>query len=222
MKYPRKMVILYVAFCTLLGGCSTQSPLSEKGVTPAATASQENGLTDAQIAADIAAEWGEDIHTDFEGTRDDIFYGCGVDGIDSLADGVFVYSGDWVRIDFHFENTGKIDLTLGLVLWVNGIPQPYSEEPDGETSYVIPYSVPTGTQVNSTAWFVPVTGQAGETLSLTTAFMENSDIRYTNDPYVRNFSHAIQLPSTYLLRMEVNAPAPVEEPAKPDDVQILS
>lgn len=217
MKGLWKYFIIGATLCALLSGCSTQPSLFQNDLTT----SQENTLIDDQIAAEIAAEWGVDVNTDFEGTRADISYGCRVDDIDSLTDGVLVYSGNLIRVDFYLENTGAIDLTLGLVLWVNGIPQPYSEEPGGETSYVIPYSVSTGAQVNSSAYFTPVTGQAGETLNLTAAFMENSDIRYTNDPYVRHFSHAIKFPCTYLLRMEVNAPTPVEEPIKPDDVQIL-
>lgn len=97
------------------------------------------------------------------------------------------YEGDVICADITYEN-GPIDCEVGVVLFVNGISQPYYTDLNEEESYIIPCNLNKNTSKTIKLKFKPIVGKKDEELSIVVGSMLNpsfqSNISYGNNQKV--------------------------------------
>lgn len=87
----------------------------------------------------------------------------------------FSYDGGEFQLEYRFSLTGKLD-TVGFLLFLNGQPQPYKVN-DSTTEYAYCHSFAAGEDQLFSFLFEPVTGNAGDTLTLTVVSITNPDFQ---------------------------------------------
>ena len=87
----------------------------------------------------------------------------------------FPYDGGEFRLDYRFSLTGKMD-TVGFLLFLDGQPQPYKVN-DATAEYEYCHSFPAEEDQSFSFLFEPVTGRAGDTLTLTVVSITNPDFQ---------------------------------------------
>ncbi len=85
------------------------------------------------------------------------------------------YTGGELEVPYRAEGDGT-GRNVGFLLFLNGIPQPYRLNGQGEYGYMHPFTLrEDNVEEQFTFNFVPVTGAAGETLTFTVANIFNAD-----------------------------------------------
>lgn len=83
------------------------------------------------------------------------------------------YTGGECTVDYSVSASG-IGRDFGFLLYVDGVPQPYKLEPEGEYAYLHPVSLTEDAEDRPfTFYFVPVTGAAGTTSTLAVTSLTN-------------------------------------------------
>jgi hypothetical protein len=84
-----------------------------------------------------------------------------------------VYDGGKMYLPFEVRSTGTIaTLDVGILIFVDGIPQPYRVSPDGEYAYMHTFSQKDGKDMFGTIvttadiYFAPITGEKGDMLEI--------------------------------------------------------
>lgn len=86
-----------------------------------------------------------------------------------------IYEGGEMHIGYSITTTGAWkDFPVGVLLILDGLPQPYKTEEDGEEAYFHTFQ-PTGGRAVTEMIFTPVTGKQGDTLELCAIFKRNPD-----------------------------------------------
>lgn len=88
--------------------------------------------------------------------------------------GVFrVYAGGQMYLPFSIEATGTISsYDVGILIFIDGVVQPYQIGPDGEYAYMHTFSQKDGTQMYgitttiADVYFTPITGEKGDVLEI--------------------------------------------------------
>ncbi len=117
----------------------------------------------------------------------------------------FPYDGGEFQLKYQYSVTGKLD-TVGFLLFLDGRPQPYKVD-DTASEYAYCHSFPATEEQNFSFLFEPVTGSAGDTLTLTIVSITNPDFQpdmKTTSSY--GWYHKT-LDSYVELRFNANAPA---------------
>ncbi len=78
----------------------------------------------------------------------------------------FTYTGGTLELPYYAEGSG-LGATCGFLLFLDGIPQPYRIESEGTCAYLHRLSLTDNVRKNFSFYLEPVTGKAGETLTLT-------------------------------------------------------
>ena len=87
----------------------------------------------------------------------------------------FVYDGGEFQLAYQYSVTGKLD-TVGFLLFLDGRPQPYKvNDTAAEDEYC--HSFTAGEDQSFSFLFEPVTGSAGDTLTLTVVSITNPDFQ---------------------------------------------
>ncbi len=81
-------------------------------------------------------------------------------------DKTFPYTGGTLELPYHAEGSG-LGTNCGFLLFLDGIPQPYRVENDGPCAYLHQLSLTDNVRKDFSFYLEPVTGKAGETLTLT-------------------------------------------------------
>ena len=159
----KRSLIMLLALSLLLTGCSLRFTLPEE--TEAWLPTQANTTEQSMPQATQIPR-----QTDADGTI--LAYSVGVQSL-SLANGVSNgdtqiqscdYDGGEMRIPFQYQAGRDADLVgLGLMVFLDGQPQPYKISEEGEYKYLHTF-----TQVDGEGEliFTPVCGKAGDTLEL--------------------------------------------------------
>ena len=87
----------------------------------------------------------------------------------------FPYDGGEFQLAYQYSVTGKLD-TIGFLLFLDGRPQPYKAD-DTASEYAYCHSFPAAEEQNISFLFEPVTGSAGDTLTLTVVSITNPDFQ---------------------------------------------
>ena len=87
----------------------------------------------------------------------------------------FPYDGGEFRLEYRFSLTGKMD-TIGFLLFLDGQPQPYKVDVS-TAEYEYCHSFPAAEEQIISFLFEPVTGCAGDTLTLTVVSVTNPDFQ---------------------------------------------
>jgi hypothetical protein len=87
----------------------------------------------------------------------------------------FVYDGGEFQLAYQYSVTGKLD-TIGFLLFLDGKPQPYKVD-DTTAEYEYCHSFVAAEEQSFSFIFEPVTGNAGDTLTLTVVSITNPDFQ---------------------------------------------
>lgn len=120
-----------------------------------------------------------------------------------------VYSGEPVQGTYYIDCLGS-DMTAGILMFVNGIPQPYQAK-DQPERYMHVHQVPSGELVSVPFSFTPVCGKAGQALSVRFVSILNPDIRPTSSNYIFGNNGMGLVISPRTIHMEKDAPVQPEE-----------
>lgn len=103
----------------------------------------------------------------------------------------FTYDGEELNIPYYIENVGNTDLVMGLVVFVDGVPQKYAYNADDSKSYVKNVTIKPQEATNLSIYFTPSTGQQGETKGLYIGVIFNPDYKATVDSPVYGINQRI-------------------------------
>ena len=142
----KRFFLLLLALVCLLAGCSAPQTTEQS--------SDESNNLDAL----------------FEGSADNEVGGASF-ALRSPLDTVYAYHGEPLEVPFSISGTSaKMTTEIGVLLFVNGVAQPYSAVyEDGtklEESYMQVFNLAYNQEENFNMVFQPVTGTAGETASI--------------------------------------------------------
>lgn len=120
-----------------------------------------------------------------------------------------IYNGVPVNLEYYINCDDNRGGSYGLILFVNGIPQPYSVEGSRE-AYIHIQQVEEDKTKNVSVSFVPVTGEKGDNLCVRLALMESPDIRPTKPNFVFGYTNSVIDIWPRFLQMESDVPVPNE------------
>ncbi len=98
-----------------------------------------------------------------DAAAENIPHGSIVHGSDSRT---FTYTGGTLKLPYYAEGSG-LGANCGFLLFLDGIPQPYRIESEGSCAYLHRLSLTDSIRKDFSFYLEPVTGKAGETLTLT-------------------------------------------------------
>lgn len=113
------------------------------------------------------------------------------------------YNGKEIEVDVTLDN-GIKDCELGIIIFVNGIPQPYYTNDYRDTKYIIPYSINKFTKKNIKIAFTPITGNIGETLTILFGCMLNPSIEATENMKTFGNNHKLLFLEPYFIESKYN------------------
>lgn len=103
----------------------------------------------------------------------------------------YTYNGEELKIPYFIENMGTKDIVMGIVIFVDGIPQKYSLELNDNKSYIKTVTVKPQDRVNLSLYFSPSTGNKGETKGLFVGTIFNPNFKATVDNPIYGNYHNI-------------------------------
>ena len=134
-------------------------------------------------------------------------YGFGLVSPD--PDTNIVYDGEPVEVEYYIDND-SVPISTGMLMFVNGIPQPYSTDGDAE-AYMHIHEAPANEKATVKIKFTPVCGREGDTLSVRFLSILNPQKRPDKKEYI--FGHTNSITTFLPLYMEMKKDAP-SEPAE--------
>lgn len=92
-----------------------------------------------------------------------------------------IYNGGEMHITYHFDVMGGMrNFCLGLLLILDGRPQPYKTAEDASLAWMHTF-IPTTGELEIELIFTPVTGKSGDTLELSAFYVVEPDYYYRGD-----------------------------------------
>lgn len=187
MKF--KLVIFGMALCILLAisGCRPDS----QSIT--------SGSPEKDPFATVA------------GSGEEVLFAYGFGLVSPKTDTNMVYDGNDISVEYYVENYGAA-LSTGMLMFVNGNPQPYSVA-DGDLTYMHIQEVPAKEKATVEVSFTPVCGYAGETLNVRFVSILNPHIRPDRLEYLWGHTNMITTFFPRKIEMQYDAPnQPAEYP----------
>ena len=133
-------------------------------------------------------------------------YGFGLDH--PKFDETLVYNGEPLQIEYYIDNNGMA-MSAGLLMFVNGIPQPYSVDGGNTTTYMYIQPVEENERVSVQVAFVPVWGKADETVSVRFLSILNPQIRPDQLDYI--FGHTNRMTTFHSRTITMKEDAPEQD-----------
>ena len=122
-----------------------------------------------------------------------------------------VYSGGEMRLPIKFLNiTGFQDVGVGVLFFVDGVPQPYRVDGETEYSYMHTFYLERGTYYPD-LYFIPVTGREGDKLEVWTQVIVGPDYVPTKDVSSIPFAYSTNAFGTGAPIIQFNADPPAQE-----------
>lgn len=121
-------------------------------------------------------------------------YGFGLDS--PKHEERIVFTGEPIEIEYYINNNGS-PMSAGLLMFVNGIPQPYCVSGSNTTTYMHIQEVEKDKRVTVSISFVPICGKTGEKVSVRFLSILNPQIRPDQLNYL--FGHTNRM-TTFMAR----------------------
>ena len=182
MKTMKTMALLSLALVLLLSGCATQTPSSIGNIQ----GTVENIFT---IPSTTATDSTSTDPTDTAPTEPTNPNSVGLGGMSFGIDcerqhdekgHYLVYEGGQMHLPYKVNTSGIIsEYDVGILLFVDGVAQPYRVSPDGEYAYMHVFSQKDGAQILGTTttiadmYFTPIVGKEGDMLEIYALCMPN-------------------------------------------------
>ncbi len=142
-------------------------------------------------------------------------FSCGLgDGLASSSVEPPHYSGGEAELTYYFDGHGRVPRAgIGLLLFLDGRPQPYRIEGETEYTYLHVFSI-NDERITPKLYLLPVTGHTGDTLEMTTFTLLNPNYRPSQgDPGMMVFTSGSG-GVTFPFYMDADAPAELKIPEK--------
>lgn len=194
----QKILISLFSFVILLSGCQS-SNIQEKDTEEVA-----------------------DVFNDLQPFQEDGGFHSGINNQEITDNISYTYDGRELKIPYFIENTDTKDLVIGVMIFVDGIPQKYSYDEDNDKAYVKTVTVKSQERVNLFLYFSPSIGKKGETkgLSIQTIFNPNFKATINNPIYGNNHSITSTLPINLIFNENVKStPLKTKEYKSEDEYQ---
>lgn len=208
----KKGIIFGIMFsCAVMAawGCGNEKKLSSIENDTAVSSSSEDG----------GEENSEDSNSEDESPRDDnpfdteaieesgqevlANYGWGIDNFDAKKRELS-YDGKTMEIDFSFDNDSE-KFQAGILIFIDGIAQKYSLEPQGKEDYIIPLDIEKKENQIIKAYLKPRFGKDGENHTVHFASMFEPSYRASDEKKGYGSYHSISLQLSWNLRYKAGA-----------------
>lgn len=123
----------------------------------------------------------------------------------------FEYDGGEFQLEYQYSVSGKLD-TIGFLLFLDGKPQPYKVD-DSAADYAYCHTFAAGEEQTFSFLFEPVTGSAGDLLTLTVVSITNPDFRPDMESTSGYGWYHKTLDSNF--QIHINSDAPATHPGYP-------
>lgn len=212
MKKAIRILSYSVLVIVLLTGCSVTSADLESDDAQDTVVIEESVSTEQPQSAESSTnKVAAAAYQDYAASS-----GWGVSLVD-YEEGL-TYTGESVETTLILRGDG--DLELGLVLFLDGVLQPHQvDDAPGEEVVMSIHEVTEGSE-EETISFMPVTGEAGDVLSLTSLFILNPSFVPEDETLSLNFNLSGSFPYPLSISMEADAVDPIESFAP--EVQVES
>ena len=219
MMNMKKWLCVFLALALLLGAT---------GCAPEAASNTDPTETDTGKVEDPFAQPSEDPDAETSAVGDanqpfEQFFGFGWSTVEEDVERGFdvnyvydekttmqyrVYDGGEMRLPFYLLTQGYEADGFGVLLFVDGLPQPYRMEGDTEYSYMHAF-YPEDGEYYLDLYFIPVTGQAGDNLEVWALLVFGPECFPTKDnPYTRQYAMGSVMAEQ---RIQFNAAPPAQE-----------
>ena len=161
----RSIIVLAFLAALLLTACTPAASLPTNGTTPPTVADIFNETTASTESTDSAQET-------TAATEDPVKFsyvsGFGIGGKNPVDEhGSYrVYSGGEMTLPLSFQVGGELEYGVGVLLFVDGLPQPYKTDDEPEYAYMHTFYPGLGPDSIRNVYFTPITGQEGDALEL--------------------------------------------------------
>ena len=202
--------LLVLVLClTMLTGCAQALPAADIESAQDSDIFQETTIaTVSNVPTESTAETKEE-DSDLGG------FSCGLgDGLASSSVEPPHYSGGEAELTYYFDGHGRVPRAgIGLLLFLDGRPQPYRIEGETEYTYLHVFSI-NDERITPKLYLLPVTGHTGDTLEMTTFTLLNPNYRPSQgDPGMMVFTSGSG-GVTFPFYMDADAPAELKMPEK--------
>lgn len=130
-----------------------------------------------------------------ETSKIDAAYGIKI----NQGSGIIEYNGDTISFDANFEN-GPVDCEVGLLIFVNGIPQKYFTDEIKNSNYIIPIKLIQNTRQNVKIHFKPISEIPEGMLNICIGSMLNPSVKPDNKNFIFGNNHKIFFQPSFQLQ----------------------
>jgi hypothetical protein len=86
--------------------------------------------------------------------------------VDENNENYVCYNGNVAQMDYFIEGTGVSNTGIGIMMYIDGMPQPYYTAEESDYAYMHVFYPEDNQKIHTTFYFIPVTGQAGDKLEI--------------------------------------------------------
>lgn len=116
----------------------------------------------------------------------------------------FKYDGDYICTNIIYQNS-NINCDVGILLFVNGIPQPYYTSDYNKQSYIHPYELLSNEEKKISIKFIPLIGKKGDNISILVGSMINPSTKLTKTTTTLGNNQKIFFLNPYIIRSQINS-----------------
>lgn len=121
---------------------------------------------------------------------EEVMYAYGFGLVSPDPETNMVYDGSPIEFEYFIDNGGA-SMSVGMLMFVNGIPQTYCVEGETEETYMHIQQSPANQKITVKASFSPVTGRQGDTLSVRFLSILNPKNRPEKLDYIYGHTNAM-------------------------------
>lgn len=185
-------------------GCGNEKKLSSIEGDQAASSSSEDGggkdSEDSKFKDDKSEDDNPFDTEEIEESGQEVLanYGWGIENFDAKKRELS-YDGKTMEIDFSFDNSSK-KFQAGILIFIDGIAQKYSLEPQGKEDYIIPVDIEKKENQIVKVYLEPRFEKDGESHTVHFASMYEPSYRISDDKKGYGAYHSISVQSPWSLR----------------------
>lgn len=183
MKPIKNLLSVLVIICLILNGCASQ-PSTADTITSQTVDDPFTQPTNSPETSESPTETEAIEDPSFTGYSGNISHGYTDKSLTNENGLYHLYTGGELHINYSISTTGNLgDAGIGILLILDGQPQPYKTAENDEYRYVHTFYPSAGKKMTVELILTPVTGKEGDTLELTAFHILGPDY-YPNEQVI--------------------------------------
>lgn len=183
MKPIKNLLSVLVIICLILNGCTSQ-PSTADTITSQTVDNPFTQPTNSPETSESPTETEAIEDPSFTGYSGNISHGYTDKSLTNENGLYHLYTGGELHINYSISTTGNLgDAGIGILLILDGQPQPYKTAENDEYRYVHTFYPSAGKKMTVELILTPVTGKEGDTLELTAFHILGPDY-YPNEQVI--------------------------------------